>query len=80
LLRKATKLCCKSKQGISFFSKKIIENAVEGALGGLWIILESIHEGNPLIAIGCCYSTCTALHFVETKDAGSTAKGLCLTL
>jgi hypothetical protein len=36
--------------------KFIDENTLEGAPGGVWIVLESNYEGIPLIAIGYSYS------------------------
>jgi hypothetical protein len=62
------------KTGHGLFPKKFIESALEDSPGGVWIVLEAIHDGVPLIAIGYRYSTRTTLHFVATKDAGSTAK------
>ncbi len=38
-------------------------------------MLLSTHQGVPLVAITYRYSTRTTLHFVATKDAGSTYKG-----
>ncbi len=43
--------------------------------GGLWIVLEANYEGVPLIAVEYRCSAHTKLHFVVTKDVGSTAKG-----
>jgi hypothetical protein len=57
------------------FPKKFIEETLKEATGGVWIILESIRDGIPLIAIGYRYSTRTTLFFVATKNAGSTIKG-----
>ena len=75
LAKKGYKAVLQVKTGHGLFPKKIIESTLEGAPGGVWVVLESIHEGIPLIAIGYRYSTRTTLHFVATKDAGSTAKG-----
>jgi len=63
------------KTGHAFYPKKFIEDTLKDAPGGVWIVLESIHEGIPLIAIGYRYSTRTTLFFVATKNAGSTKKG-----
>jgi hypothetical protein len=59
------------KTGHGLFPKKFIEDAP----GGIWIVLEAIHDGAPLTAIGYRYSTRTTLLFVATKDAGTTRKG-----
>ncbi len=75
LAKKGYKAVLQVKTGHGLFPKKFIESTLEGAPGGVWVVLESIQEGIPLIAIGYRYSTCTTLHFVATKDAGSTAKG-----
>jgi hypothetical protein len=55
--------------------KRFIEDSLKDAPGGVWIVLQSTHQGVPLVAIGYRYSTRTTLHFVATKDAGSTCKG-----
>jgi hypothetical protein len=75
LAKKGYKAVLQVKPGHGLFPKKFIESALEDAPGGVWIVLEATHEGVPLIAIGYRYSTRTTLHFVVTKDAGSTAKG-----
>jgi len=75
LAKKGYKAVLQVKTGHRLFPKKFIESALEDAPGGVWIVLEATHEGVPLIAIGYRYSTRTTLHFVATKDAGSTAKG-----
>jgi hypothetical protein len=63
------------KTGHGLYPKKYIETALEGAPGGVWIVLESIYQGTPLVAIGYRYSTRTTLFFVATKNAGSTRSG-----
>jgi hypothetical protein len=63
------------KTGHGLYPKKFIEDTLKDAPGGVWIVLEAIHEGIPLLAIGYRYSTRTTLFFVTTKDAGSTKKG-----
>ncbi len=75
LAKKGYKAVLQVKTGHGLFPKKFIESALEDAPGGVWIVLEATHEGVPLIALGYRYSTRTTLHFVATKDAGSTAKG-----
>ena len=54
--------------------RSIIDDALKDAPGGVWIVLESLHQNVPLVAIGYRYSTRTTLFFVATKDAGSTTK------
>jgi hypothetical protein len=63
------------KTGHGLFPKKIIEDTLKDAPGGVWIVLQSTYQGIPLVAIGYRYSTCTTLCFVATKDSGSTTKG-----
>jgi hypothetical protein len=75
LAKKGYKAVLQIKTGHGLFPKKFIENALEDAPGGIWIVLEAIHDGVPLIAIGYRYSTRTTLLFVATKDAGTTRKG-----
>ncbi len=75
LAKKGYKALLQVKTGHGLFPEKFIKNTLEGAPGGVWIVLESNYEGAPLIAIRYRYSTRTTLHFVATKDAGSTVKG-----
>jgi len=75
IAKKGYKAVLQVKTGHGLFPKKFIESALADSPGGVWIVLEAIHDGVPLIAIGYRYSTRTTLHFVATKDAGSTAKG-----
>jgi len=63
------------KTGHGLFPKKFIEETLKEAPGGVWTVLESIHDGIPLIAIGYRYSMRTTLFFVATKNARSTIKG-----
>ena len=63
------------KTGHGLFPKKFIEDALKDAPGGVWIVLQSTYQDVPLVAIGYRYSTRTTLHFVATKNAGSTSKG-----
>ncbi len=62
------------KTGHGLFPKKFIQDSLKDAPGGVWIVLQSTYQGVPLVAIGYRYSTRTTLHFVATKDAGSTSK------
>jgi len=75
LAKKGYKAVLQVKTGHGLFPKKFIESALADSPGGVRIVLEAIHDGVPLIAIGYRYSTRTTLHFVATKDAGSMAKG-----
>jgi len=63
------------KTGHGLFPKKIIEDTLKDAPGGIWIVLQSTYQGIPLVAIGYHYSTRTTLSFGATKDSGSTTKG-----
>jgi hypothetical protein len=75
LAKKGFKAVLQVKTGHGLYPKKFIEDTLKDAPGGVWIVLEAIHEGIPLLAIGYRYSTRTTLFFVTTKDAGSTKKG-----
>jgi hypothetical protein len=59
------------KTGLSLYPKNYIETVLEGAPGGVWIVLEAVYQGTPLAAIGYRYSTWTTLFFIATKNAFS---------
>ena len=64
----------KSNHGL--FPKEHIEEALKDAPGGCSIVLEGKHpNGSELIAMGYRYNSKVTLHFVMTKNAGSTRKG-----
>jgi hypothetical protein len=63
------------KTGHGLYLKNYIETVLEGAPGGVWIVLEAVYQGAPLVAIGYRYSTWTTLFFIATKNAGSTRSG-----
>ncbi len=75
LAKEGYKAVLQVKTGHGLFQKKFIEETLKDAPGGVWIVLEAIHDNVPLIAIGYHYSTRTTLLFVATKNAGSTKKG-----
>ena len=75
LAKEGYKAVLQVKTGNGLFPKKFIEDTLKDAPGGVWIVLEAIHDNVPLIAIGYSYSTRTTLLFLATKNAGSTKKG-----
>ena len=75
LALKGYKAILQVKTGHGLYPKAFIEEALKDAPGGVWIVMESTHQGVPLVAIGYQYSTRTTLFFVATKDAGSTTNG-----
>jgi len=75
LSKKGYKAVLQVKTGHGLFPRKFIKNTLEDAPGVVWIVLETTHEGAPLLAIGYGYSTHTSLHVGVIKDVGSMAKG-----
>ena len=75
LAKEGYKAVLQVKTGNGLFPKKFIEDTLKDAPGGVWIVLEAIHDNVPLIVIGYSYSKRTMLLFVATKNAGSTKKG-----
>jgi hypothetical protein len=75
LSKKGYKSILPVKTGHGLFPKNFIDDTLKDAPGGVWIILESIHQQVPLLAIGYRYSTLTTLFFVATKDSGRTTNG-----
>ena len=63
------------KTNHSLFPKKRIEDLLQGAPGGVSVVLQSEVEGVILLAIGYKYNTKTTLFFVCTERAGSTSPG-----
>ena len=64
------------KTNHSLFPKTFIESSLEGAPGGVHIVLEGIHpNGHKLVAIGYRYSSRKTLMFVMSAKAGSTTPG-----
>jgi hypothetical protein len=58
------------------FPKDFIVAALKDAPGGVYVALEGVTKDEiELVAIGYRYSRKTTLHFVATKNAGSTALG-----
>jgi hypothetical protein len=57
------------KTGHGLFPKKFIKSALEDSPGGVWIVLEAIHDGAPLIAIRYRYGidTVPVLHCISWK-------------
>jgi hypothetical protein len=53
--------------GHGLFPKKFIEETLKEAPSGVWIVLESIRDGIPLIAIGYHYSTRNTLFLLLLK-------------
>jgi hypothetical protein len=47
LAKKGYKAVLQVETGHGLFPKKVIENTLEGAPGGVWIVLESIYESVP---------------------------------
>jgi hypothetical protein len=65
------------KQYHASFQKEYIEEALKDAPGGVHILLEGTTENEvPLLALGYRYSRKTVLHFVLTKNAGSSKPGM----
>jgi hypothetical protein len=54
------------KTGHRLFPIKIKDD-LKDAPAGIWIVLQSTYQDNPIIAIGYHYSTCTSICFVATK-------------
>jgi hypothetical protein len=75
LSKKGYKSILQVKTGHGLFPKKFIDDTLKDAPGGVWIVLESVHQQVPLLAIGYRYSTRTTLFFVATKDSGRTTNG-----
>jgi Transposase IS4 len=75
LSKKGYKAILQVKTGHGLFPKKFIDEALKDAPGGVWIVLESVNQDVPLVAIGYRYSTRTTLFFVATTDSGTTSKG-----
>jgi hypothetical protein len=64
------------KQYHSLFPKEYIDDALKEAPGGIAVFLEGKAPNEvPLIAIGYRYSCKIILHFIATKNSGSTAEG-----
>jgi len=64
------------KQYHAGFPKEYIEEALKDAPGGVHILLEGMTQNEvPLVALGYRYSRKTVLHFVLTKNAGSSKPG-----
>ncbi len=64
------------KQYHSCFPKDFIEDALKEAPGGVHILLEGTTQDEvQLVALGYRYSRKTVLHFVLTKNAGSSKPG-----
>jgi hypothetical protein len=60
----------------SSFPKDFIEATLKDAPGGVYVPLEGVTKDEiKLVAIGYRYSRKTILHFVDTRNAGSTALG-----
>jgi hypothetical protein len=73
--KKGFKASLQVKTGHALLPKCFIEEKLRDAPGGVWIVMESTHQGVPLVTLGYRYSTRTTLFFVATKDSGTTAKG-----
>jgi hypothetical protein len=58
------------------FPKKIINEAVKEAPGGVHILLEGTQDEVQFVALGYRYSQKTVLHFVLTKMAGNFKPGI----
>lgn len=64
------------KQYHSLFPKEYIEEALKDAPGGVHILLEGMTKDEvSLVALGYRYSRKTVLHFVLTKNGGSSKPG-----
>ena len=64
------------KQYHALFPKDFIEEALKEAPGGVHIALEGRTEDEvPLVALGYRYSRKTVLHFILTKNVGSSKPG-----
>jgi hypothetical protein len=64
------------KQYHSLFPKEFIASVLKDAPGGVYIALEGVTKDEiKLVAVGYRYSQKTTLHFVATRNAGSTALG-----
>ena len=64
------------KTNHGLFPKQFIEDALKDGPGGCHIVLEGKHPDGPeLVAIGYRYNSKVTLHFVMTKNAGSTKRG-----
>jgi hypothetical protein len=64
------------KQQHSLFPKEYIEEALKDAPGGVHILLEGMTKDEVLlVALGYQYSQKTVLHFVLTKNGGSSKPG-----
>ncbi len=65
-----------SKLNNIIFLKDFIEEALKEAPGGVHIALEGTTEDEvPLVALGYRYSRKTVLHFILTKNVGSSKPG-----
>jgi hypothetical protein len=65
------------KQYHADFPKDFIEEALKEAPGGVNIVLEGTTENEVLlVALGYRYSRKTVLHFVLTKNVGSSKPGM----
>jgi hypothetical protein len=63
------------KTAHSLFPKSFIEDILAKEPGGASIVLRSVLEDVPLIAIGYKYNKKRVLHFVMSENAGSTTDG-----
>ena len=64
------------KQNFALFPKKVIENVLKDAPGGVHIVLRGEHPtGVNLLAVGYKYNKKSVLHFVCTEHAGTTEDG-----
>jgi hypothetical protein len=61
LANKGYKAILQVKTGHALFPKSFIEELLKDAPGGVWIVMESTHQGVPFVALGYRYSTRTTL-------------------
>ena len=59
----------------SLFPKSFIEDVLKEEPGGASIVLRSVLDDIPLIAIGYKYNKRRVLHFVMSENAGNTTEG-----